>query len=362
MVNDRKNNITSKQMMSFIISAQIGFGIISLPSVLAETVGHDGWISVICTGIICTLSIYFLVVFLNRYPNKSIFQINIFLYGKLIGMFVNIVLFTYIYFATSIVSRIFVEIIKITVLKNTPAMAISAISLLPTIYMSLKGLKVLSRFTTMLFFSYIATLIFYLSIYKHYRITFIMPVGVAGIPLILKGMLLTGFSYLGFELITVIYPHVTDKDKAAKCAVLANMFTTSFFTLLVFLLTTLIGEEKLRMSTFPLFHAATSIKVPILERVDLFFIMVWFPVMGSAVRSYFYCSYHFLDIAFNIQDKKMLIIIYAIFIFLLGRIPRDLIEVNKFANIVGMSGIVVVIFLLISFIFSFINKRGVVVK
>lgn len=362
MVNDRKNNITSKQMMSFIVSAQIGFGIISLPSVLAETVGHDGWISVLCTGIICTLSIYFLVAFLNRYSNKSIFQINIFLYGKLLGMFLNIILFIYIFFATSIISRTFVEIIKITVLKNTPAMAISVISLFPTIYMSLKGLKVLGRFTTMLFFSYIATLIFYLSIYKHYRITFIMPVGVAGVPLISRGMLLTGFSYLGFELITIIYPYVTDKDKAAKYAVLANVFTTSFFTLVVFLLTIIIGEEKLRMSTFPLFHVATSIKVPIFERVDLFFIMAWFPVMGSAVRGYFYCSYHFLDIVFDIQDNKMLIIIYAIFIFLLGRIPKDFITINKLSNIVGMSGIVVVTFLLFSFIFSFINKRGVVVK
>ena len=362
IMNDKKHNITSKQMMSFIISAQVGFGIITLPSTLAVSVGHDGWISVFFTGIICTFVVYFFMLFLNRYQEKSIFQIKIFLYGKLIGMIINICLFLYFCFATSVVSRLLVELIKITVLKLTPTFAISIMLFIPTVYMVTIGLKVLTRFCSLLFFSYIVAITFYLSIYRHANITFIMPVGLAGIPLISKGMFLSAFSYLGFELVTVIYPYITDKDKAIKYAVLANVFTTFFFTLLVFLLTILAGEEKLKISSFPLFHFATSIKIPIFERADLFFIVLWFPVMGSAVRTYYFSAYHFLDVAFKIKNKKMPIVIFYLCIALLGRIPKDLIQVYDFANKLGVWGIGVISYLIVSFLFSFINKRGVVIK
>lgn len=361
-MNEKKHNITSKQMMSFVISAQIGFGIITLPSALADTVGHDGWISVLVMGGVYTLAMYILILFMNRYLDKSIFQINVFLYGKLLGMVFNLILFSYLCFSASIAARIFIEIIKITVLKHTPQMAISAILLLPTVYICLKGLKVLSRFSSLLFVSYAVTIIFYLSICKHSRITFIMPIGSAGILLIEKGMSLTSFSYLGFELISVIYPYVTDKNRSVKYATLANVFTTLFFTLIVFLLTILCGEEKLKMATFPLFHTATSIRIPIFERADLLFIMIWFPVMGSAIRAYFFCAYHFLDIAFKIQNKKVPIFIFVLAIVSLGRIPNDLIQVYEFANIVGIMGTGVISYLIVSFIFSFINKRGVVMK
>lgn len=361
-MNDKKHNITSKQMMSFIVSAQVGFGIITLPSTLAVSVGHDGWISVLFTGIVCIFAVYFFMLFLDRYREKSIFQINIFLYGKLLGMTVNIFLFLYFCFATSVASRLLLELIKITVLRLTPTFAISIVLFIPTLYMVTMGLKVLARFSTLLFFPYMAVIIFYLSIYRHTNITFIMPVGLAGIPLILKGMFLSGFSYLGFELVTVIYPYVTDKDKATKYAVLANIFTTLFFTLLVFLLTILAGEEKLKMSSFPLFHYTTSIKIPIFERADLFFIVLWFPVMGSAVRTYYFSAYHFLDVAFKIKNKKFPIVIFYLCIVLIGKIPKDLIQVYDFANKLGAWGIGVISYLIVSFLFSFVNKRGVVTK
>lgn len=361
-MNNKKHNITSKQLMIFIISSQIGFGILFLPSTLADNVGHDGWISVLLTGIVCTLIIYLLVCFLNKYSDKSIFQINILLYGKILGMIFNLSLFTYLCLLTCIMIRLFIEVVKITVLKLTPPLAISAILFIPTVYISFGGLKILTRFASMLYFPYIVTLIFYLSIYKNSRLTFIMPIGLSGLPLILKGMFLTGFSYLGFELITVVYPYVTDKDNVKKYAVFATIFTTIFFTVMTFMVTILTGEEKLKMVDISLFHVATSIKIPIFERADLLFIMIWFPVMGSAVRTYYYCAYHFLDVVFKIDSKKMPILIFTVFLISLGRIPKDLIQVYKFSNIFGMIGIGVICYLIVSFIFSFINKRGVAIK
>lgn len=362
MINDKKHNITSKQLMIFIISSEVGLGIVSLPSTLAEKVGHDGWISVLLAGILCIIVIYIIMLFLKRYSNRSIFQINILLYGKILGTILNFSLFAYLSFTTSVVARTLTELIKVTLLKLTPPLAVSAVIILPSIYVCSKGLKVLARLSSLISISYIIAIIFYLSILEHANLSFIQPIGIDGIPAILQGMLITSFSYLGFELSTVVYPHITDKNNVVKYAVYANVFTTFFLTLIVFLLIILTGEEKLKLTTFPMFNIATSIRLPIVERADIFFVILWFPVMGNVVRSYYFSSYHFIRLIFKLDNEIFPLIVYSIFILILGRIPKDLVQLTQFSQIVGYLGIGVILYLIISFLFSFISKRGVVVK
>lgn len=362
MINNKKHNITSKQLMIFIVSSEIGFGLLSLPSTLAEKVGHDGWISVLLTGILCIIAVYFIMLFLSRYSNKSIFQINILLYGKILGTFINFGLFAYLSFTTSVVARSVAEFTKVTLLRLTPDFAISVVLLLSSIYVCSKGFKVLARLSSLISLSYIVAIVFYLSILKHSDLSFIQPLGLAGIPSILQGVLISSFSYLGFELATIVYPHVTDKDKAIKYAVYANIFTTLFFTLIVFLLTILAGEKKLELSAFPLLTIATSIRLPIFERADIFFILLWFPVMGSAVRSYYCSSYHYIRLIFKLDNEVLPIIVFSIFILTLSSIPKDLVQLGQFAEMVNYLGIGVVVYLIISFLFSFVNKRGVTMK
>lgn len=362
MINNKNQNITSKQLMIFIISSEIGLGIVSLPAALAEKVGHDGWISVLLTGILCIIAVYFIMLFLRRYSNKSIFQINILLYGKVLGTFFNFSLFAYLCFTTSVTARILSELIKVTVLRLTPPLALSAILILPSLYVCSKGLKVLARLSSLLSISYIIGILFFLSVLKHANLSFIQPIGISGISKILQGMLTTSFSYLGFELSTVVYPNITDKSNAVKYAVYATIFTTFFFTIIVFLLTILIGEEKLKLTTFPLFNVTTSIRIPIFERADIFFIIFWFPVMGSVVRSYFCSSYQFIRLIFKLDNEKFPLIVFSIFILVLGRIPKDLIQITQFIKIGGYFGVGVILYLIISFLFSFVNKRGVSVK
>lgn len=361
-MDNKKHSISSMQMMCFFISSQIGFGIITLPATLADKVGHDGWISVLLSGIISTLCTFLVSIFINRYSNKSIFQINIFLYGKYLGMLINFSLFLYLIFTCTVIFRLYSELIKITVLNLTPLTALSLFTAIPTIYMCFKGLKATARFTTTLLPVYLITIIFFLIIMRDGRLTFIMPIGQAGVKGIFSGMILSGFSYLGIELLPIIYPYISDKQNFTKYALLANAFTTFFFTLIVFISTVYVGEWKLKLLAFPLFNVSTSVRVPIIERLDLLFIMLWYPVMGSSIRCYFFCSYHFLDIILAINNKKYPIIILTSLIVLLGNIPKDLVDIYSFTNIIGAIGMIFIGLLIFSLAFSFINKRGVKIE
>ena len=50
MIEDRRNLINSKQLMVLIISSTAGVGIISLPYLLVQEVGHNGWIAILLSG------------------------------------------------------------------------------------------------------------------------------------------------------------------------------------------------------------------------------------------------------------------------------------------------------------------------
>jgi spore germination protein (amino acid permease) len=359
MTNNKKHTISSMQMMCFLISSQIGFGIITLPSTLADKVGHDGWISVFLSGMISILCTYLICILLKRYSDKSIFQINIFLYGKYLGMVINFSFFLYLIFTCTVIYRLYSELIKITVLNLTPITALSLFTSIPTIYFCFKGLKITARFTTTLLPIYLITILFFMMLMKNGRLTFIMPIGQAGVTGIINGMVLSGFCFLGIELLSIIYPYISDKQNFTKFALLGNLFTTLFFTLIVFISTMYIGQWKLKLLAFPLFNITTSVRVPIIERLDLLFIMLWYPIMGSSIRSYFFCSYHFLDLLLAINEKKYPIILLTLFIISLGNIPKDLIDVYSFTDIIGPMGMIFISLLIFSLLFSFLNKRGV---
>ena len=83
---DNKQQINSMQLMALTISGQIGIGSLFLPNTLAQKDGHDGWISTLLAGIICTIITILIMLLLRKYSDKTIFGINLLLYGNFWGI------------------------------------------------------------------------------------------------------------------------------------------------------------------------------------------------------------------------------------------------------------------------------------
>ncbi|MDP4145911.1 MAG: GerAB/ArcD/ProY family transporter [Bacillota bacterium] len=354
----KSGNITSKQAFVFIMAAQIGIGILSLPASLAKIMGHDGWIAVALAGILNTIATIIIVSLLRRYKDKSIVQINQLLYGKILGLIFNIIFIFYFTFITASCFRYFMIIIKLLILQTTPSVFLSFCVMTPIAYLVWYGIKPVCRFSSILFINMLIVLVMLALLYNNIRITYLMPIGEVEMNSILSGIRLTTFSFLGFELMAVIYPNITDKDKAMKYAVAANITTSVFYLLVVVICTAFFGENLLKMLVIPLFSLIQAYRTPILDRIDLFFIAFWFPLMGCTVRNNFYCSWDCLCRIINMKNKKIYFILFTILLIILSRIPKNFVDANKYVNYSGLLGIGVILFLVFSYFFSFINKRG----
>lgn len=354
-----KHNVTSKQMALLTFVGQTGMGMITLPTLMAKETGHDGWISVLIAGVIATVLGYFVALLLSRYQDKTIYDINNIIFGKIIGFIINTALIVYLFLAASASARVFSVFLRITLLTQTPVLIVAPFVMLPSMYLVWSGLKYIARFKYISIMGYVVSIIYVLIIFKNYRPSFLLPVGEIGFLKIIAGVKSGFFTFLGLELIAFVFPEITDKKNAIRWHVIANILTTIFSLIIVVASTALFGENFLRIQTIPLFNLSRVYDAPILERVDLYLIALWFVVMGCSMRVYMFAAYYSLGKVFKLKDSKVLVILFFAAIILLGRITKDLNEVFMFRQLISLVGIGVYLFLVLCLCLSFIRTKGV---
>lgn len=75
MKTNNFNDITTFQYILFISQVQIGIGIITLPSDLAEVASTDGWISILLGWVLANVGGLLILQIMKRHPNESIFDL-----------------------------------------------------------------------------------------------------------------------------------------------------------------------------------------------------------------------------------------------------------------------------------------------
>jgi len=357
---DSKNNqITSGQLMALIVSIQIGAGALTLPADLARASGHDGWISVLVYGIITAVVILILIKLMNRYNNKSIYEINKFLYGKYLGGLLNLLIVLYLWYGTCIGLRTYINIIHIHLLRATPSLVLSIFTLIPTYYLTWYGIKYVSRFAPIIYISVSFCFFLFFLVFKDLRFNFLMPIGQSGIEGIKASFSPCIFTFLGYEVISVIYPEILNKKKAMKYAISANIITTIFCIILLLVTTSFFGEEMLKKSMYPTFMLSRSYRAPIIERMDVLFIAMWLPVIAMTTRGYFCITYYSINKLLNLKKKAIYLILFTSITILLSNVPKSISQISNYSDVLMISGTLFSIFLIICYLFSFIRKKGV---
>jgi len=358
-MDNRENQITSSQLMGVVLSIQLGMAVLSLPAYLAIAAGHDGWISVLLFGTMITALIAIIIKLMNRYDNQSIYEINKFLYGKYLGGLLNLAIVFYLWYSGCLCLRTYINILHIHLLRLTPTLILCVMTLIPTFYLTWYGLKYVARFTFMIYISLTFCCILFFLVFKYLRLTFLMPIGVSGLDGIKASFKPCIYAFLGYEVISVIYPEITNKQKTMKYALGANIITTIFLIILVLVTTSFFGEEMLKRSIYPIIKLARSYEAPVLERIDLTFICFWLPAMSMATRGYFSIAYYSIHKLLNLKKKAIHLIVFTCITIFLSSLPQSNSQLDVYNNVMTVSGTLFTIFLVICYLFSFIRKNGV---
>jgi spore germination protein (amino acid permease) len=353
------NRINAKQLMVYVVSTQVGLGIWTITSNLSKATGHDGWISIFLAGLVFTVFTVVIMLLLKRYREQSILEISYHLFGKIPGTIFNALLILYLLFFVVFEVRGFTEFVSLLIMPRTPPLIISMVLILPTIYLTWNGLNTVCKFSQVIFLFLAFTLFVALLLHTKINPHFLLPVGAAGAPKIIKTTAIMTFIFLGPELVAFIYPNIIDKSNALKWTVSANLFTMLSYMIVFLLAITLFGEGLAKNLKVHLFDIPRYFRLGGFPRNDFFFVFMWFPLIESALRLFFFTAYHTINRFFHWERKRWIYGLFIFLIILLARIPKDFNQLFDFSNLLSYFGGGVILYLTLCYLLSFFIKRGI---
>ena len=120
---------------------------------------EDAWIIPIISAIIGLVPFLITICIIEKYPNKNIFEIIEYQFGKIIGKILNIILILFVCSYMIFFYWNFTNFISSQYLYNTPQTFITILFIIPIIYLLSKGIKIILRSSIVIF---IMTFSFYI--------------------------------------------------------------------------------------------------------------------------------------------------------------------------------------------------------
>lgn len=293
---------------------------------------QDAWIAVMIATILGVGTILFYVFFLSKLPDKNLFEIFVFCFGKWVGKSLTFLYVIYFFYIAARVLRDFCELLVSSIFEYTPIEVIAISMMFIVIYMLQHGLEVLGR-TSEIFFPYVITFIVTIgiAIFLSGGIEFknLQPVLSEGFGPILKAVFpgLLTFPFGEAIAFTLIIPYVGKVKKVGKvtsAAVLTSGFLLTYGALVQI---TTLGATLKERANFPLLSASREISLlNFIERVDL--VIVFFVMFGIIVKVtvFFYGGLKGLELIVNKPFRTMTFSMGTIIAFLAVIISDNFIE------------------------------------
>ncbi|GGI10780.1 GerAB/ArcD/ProY family transporter [Gottfriedia solisilvae] len=307
-----KINISILQFILIIFGVQIGIGMLALPRELADKSGTSSWIAIILGGFISTIISITFIKIREKAPTKSFVDFFTFYLGKILGKV--IVFFFSIYFLcmgyTVLVRTILY--IQSYILQQTSVTIVLLIFLVPTFQLVSGGVHLIAKYIETIFPIIVFVLLMLLFTLKDMNIYFILPIIKDGWMPIFKTIPTTTMSFLGIEIIMIVYPYLKEKDKAIKGVIIGNAmstFTYLFVTLICFVV---YSPYEISRIYEPVIDILSVLEFQYVERLDFVLLSLFLLVISKTWVTYLWAGMCGITELFNI--KRFIIILFLLFI------------------------------------------------
>ncbi|MDN4593148.1 GerAB/ArcD/ProY family transporter [Polycladomyces subterraneus] len=351
------SRITQGQLFYYIIQAQVGVGILSMPHDVQAVAKGGAWISVLIGGVVVQLAILIIWALCKRFPNLTMYEYLPKIFGKWIGGFFN---FAYIFFfilMATLVLILFESLINKWIFPLTPRWATLSLIVITSVYLVIESLRKITRFYVFATVLIVLIVLIALNAFTIVNFTYMLPITEAGWGKIFLGSNKVIISLLGFELLLVVYPFVEGKaDGKLKAASAGNALTTLLYSFMVFIALIVFSPMELAMIPEPIPYMLKAFSYRVVERVDLLFLSIWMVIVATSYMNYLFLASSGFGHYFHRGNHRRAVYYTAIISFILALIPEGPDECRLFTQIVSWASYAFVyglplLFLLISLVF-----------
>lgn len=296
------------------------------PSVVMKTVGTAGWYMTLISACTATIGFTFVYLLLKRFPGKNIMQAYDLALGRFWGFVFSLVLFSIILLTASANIREFAEVLKVYVLPLSPPSFIIGFICAVFVLAAFLGLESIARVSKLFAWVLLLGLLTVLALStQNYSLYRIFPIFGYGIGTTVYNGILRSSAY-GDLIIIAIFADSLQGIKHVKKAGYLSFAITGVLTAAILLTFTM---------AFP-YHTGREITAPMylltslidyggfFKRLEPIFLFVWNTISTISSTVLFYMALTVYCHMFRIQDKKPLIMPFAIVLFSLTMIPKGM--------------------------------------
>lgn len=324
MIKEGKIGVSETIWLTTIaISSKVFF---SSPAVLAGIVGTTGWYATLISAAVALLGFVFIYHLLKRFPDKEIDEIFELSLGRVLGMVFTLVLaFAMLFISMTRLSE-FSEVMKVYVFPTSPGWYLKSIYMLCVLILSWLGLETIARVNKL--FVYIMLVGFLMVLVlaaKNYEINNLFPILGYGLDKTVLNGIIRSSAY-GEVIILAIFAKSFQGIKFIKKEGVTSLLLSAFIiSLSIFAFSLTFPYTSAQEITSPMYEMATLIDYGrFLQRVEPIFLFIW--IMSSLISSavIFYAFVWLFCKAFRIQDRRPIIIVSALIVFLLSSILKGI--------------------------------------
>ncbi|RLL44967.1 spore gernimation protein [Oceanobacillus piezotolerans] len=279
-INIKKNlQIRAFYLFFVIASIQLGIGILGVSRLIYLEVQQDAWISIVIAFFYVSLIIMVMLLILKQYENADIYGIQVDIFGKWIGKLFGT--FFIFHFALSFFSILitYIEVIKVFIFPTVNDYILSFMLLCLVIYSVLGGIRVIIGVCVIFFFLSHWLLILLIQPALQMELTHLQPVFVTPITDLLKGARVTSYTFMGFEILFLIYPFILNKNKAKLPIFLGLGWTTFLLLLTTILVIGYFSFDQIERREWVLLGLFKIQSFAFIERFDYIVVAEWMMVV-----------------------------------------------------------------------------------
>lgn len=354
----RKQKISRIQFLSLILANAIGFIYTFISTLVTQTAGVDGWLSVFSARIIIIPIALIATSLSAKFPNKTFIQYLPEILGLVLGRIISLIFILAFIGFTALILRENAEVMSLIMPKMSIKIIIILMSIL-NIYLLKDGIENFARMAQLLMpiitLSILTISLVALFTCKLKNLTPTLAKGLSPVKESLISQIALAIEPILFMM--MIFPNIENKN-IKKPLILGSLLSGFVLTIVVITIISCFGVDLTKVFIFSFLTLSKYIQIGgITVGTEALFVVIFVLSTFLLVPTFFYPALIGLSELLNLQKEKKLIIPLSIISYFLALKPLTILHAFKLDSLLG-TYIIIPLGLLIPFLWLLTKIRN----
>lgn len=310
--------ISSWHMICLIVVSRIMHEYSYLPILLTVPRTQDTWLQAIGSILYTVLFSLPILILINKFKNKETLTIFSKIWGKLGSKIITFIMVLFLLFCGTACLSLAISFISSHLFYKTPFYITTLFILVPSLYISSKGLVTVSKLASLVFIMIVSTIIFFFLLgLPQMDFSKLLPIAQdTSLWTLNYGAIIEASKFSDVIILFFLYFHLDNVKNINKSYIISLLITIGLLLLILIPVITVLGVDLATKTWNPYYLFTRQVEVyDFIQRVEVFNLICWLSGSIIKVATYIYLASYYLKKIFKFPKQSVFNIGIGVFIF-----------------------------------------------